>query len=653
MAGENTQTIPDTPAREEQRVPQWVVVLAGIALLSMASQIKLPVAGGRLALADVTLAAAFAGVLLTLWRTGRSLRYPAALGLGLALYGVAALFARSGLGGALETAQRVEQFFCGFLLFAFLLENRPKLIPRLLTAGLAINLVVACVQGTMHGFGATLPPADVLDLTWGFGGAFTGLFRSPAALSFFLAAALALVQPFWLRWAESTGRAFCVLLATLVVLSFISYGPLLAVACIVLVLAGLLQSRKAARINIAAVVLLALTLPIGGDGVRAHTVLQTLTPASTRVDEEGVLKTRHLDTIAAMRMARKRPLTGVGAGRYQEFIGRCFGELPNPNFNDIDTDTQAGLGILLGTSGFVAGLFLVLLFAWGMSRGLRTALSSERAAPFLLGGSFALAVFLAGLLVSDPFVNGLSWFLCLALTWVTLPTPGHASRTGIALGWKGIVLTGVLYGILAGLVLIVPKNRDPLAGSAPHATQIQRPARTTQTATASVADTAAQTETMSGTALDLFRVIDAGDAKTITPPIVKTTDSQAGKQTILHIPDESGKPPEGEQPDMKYGGALYTLDLPADVSCKIWLRVWWEGSCGNTVYVKVGADGKPITVGNDGTFDAWHWLEVPKVYSLEKGSHDLYILNREDGIRIDQILVTNDMEYFPQGIEEE
>jgi hypothetical protein len=56
---------------------------------------------------------------------------------------------------------------------------------------------------------------------------------------------------------------------------------------------------------------------------------------------------------------------------------------------------------------------------------------------------------------------------------------------------------------------------------------------------------------------------------------------------------------------------------------------------------------------NDGTFDAWHWLEVPKLYTLDKGKHDLYILDREDGIRIDQILVTNDTEYYPQGIEEE
>jgi len=80
-----------------------------------------------------------------------------------------------------------------------------------------------------------------------------------------------------------------------------------------------------------------------------------------------------------------------------------------------------------------------------------------------------------------------------------------------------------------------------------------------------------------------------------------------------------------------------------------------EGACGNSVFVKVDEAGKPMAVGNDGTYNAWHWLKVPvpQPYELGAGKHQIIVLNREDGIRLDQLLLTGDLEYVPQGIEEE
>jgi hypothetical protein len=157
-----------------------------------------------------------------------------------------------------------------------------------------------------------------------------------------------------------------------------------------------------------------------------------------------------------------------------------------------------------------------------------------------------------------------------------------------------------------------------------------------------------------GASADIFRVLNAAaDAKTMTAPFEKAPDSQSATGTVLRIQDKKGTPPEGEEPDMKYGGATYELQLAGPATCKVWVRAWWEGSCGNTVCIRVGDQGKNLTVGNDGTYDAWHWLEVPTSFALEKGTHTIYLLNREDGIRIDQLLVTSDMEYYPQGAEEE
>ena len=60
-----------------------------------------------------------------------------------------------------------------------------------------------------------------------------------------------------------------------------------------------------------------------------------------------------------------------------------------------------------------------------------------------------------------------------------------------------------------------------------------------------------------------------------------------------------------------------------------------------------------MTVGNDGTYNAWHWMKSPKSYKLRAGKHKLYILNREDGIKFAQAFITNDKNLVPQGFEEE
>ena len=104
---------------------------------------------------------------------------------------------------------------------------------------------------------------------------------------------------------------------------------------------------------------------------------------------------------------------------------------------------------------------------------------------------------------------------------------------------------------------------------------------------------------------------------------------------------------------MDFGGAQFDFELPSDAECKVWLRVWWDGSCGNTINLQMDDEPKSITVGNDGTYRTWHWLEAPKIYKLASGKHSLFLLNREDGIMFDQLLITNDHQYVPQGIEEE
>jgi hypothetical protein len=638
----------------ESAVPAWVMVLAAVAALAMGSQIRFPWLGGRVGIADAALGLAFAAFLLDQLRRGVAYRYPALLGGALLVYTLASLLARPGAAGAMEIVQRFEQLVCGYLVWALLLRERRSWLGGILTVLLAANVLVAALQTAAYGYGSVLAPADVMALPWGIGKAYTGLFRSRVALSLFLAVGLALVQPLWYTWAgASRFRQIAAIAGTAMVLVMIPHGGILLACIVALLAAGILNGagngwRSGAAVLCAAVVLLA--------SGRMTTVAATLSPAQPGSAE---LKSCHVDLLAALRMAALRPWTGVGAGTYQKYIGQCYGELPNANVNDVETDTQSGLGILLGSAGYPAALLLLLAILAGLVRATEAFIAGGKTQPLLLGAASALAIFLPAMVVTDPFVRGPAWFLSLALA-VACGAAGGTAAGAFAVGWRRTFLAGILVVSAAALLFVLPKT-DALArrsgGNRPRPVRAAvggslRP-ETIPAGVPAPAAAAAAPAASSGSS-DFFRVLNAAaDAKLVTPPVEKGPDSQSAKGTILRIPDKKGVPPEGQDSDMKYGGATYELQVAAAVTCKIWVRAWWEGSCGNTVCVRLGEQGKILTVGNDGTYDSWHWLEVPGTFSLEKGTITLYLLNREDGIRIDQILLTNDMEYFPQGVEEE
>ncbi|MCK5804661.1 MAG: hypothetical protein KAI66_17620 [Lentisphaeria bacterium] len=632
--------------------PTWLVVLMSVAVLSMGTQVRLPVLAGRIALADVVAGLAFAGLLVHLFRSRDRLPFAWPVGAVLALYILSNVFSRSGLTGAFESVQRVEQFFCGYLLFAAFLKYRgEKLLPRVLGAAVALNVVFALVQGFRFGFGASLEPADVKAISWGFGEAFTGLFRDRVSLGVFLVVSLCWLLPCFFRRLDRKyliGAGATVAL----VLGFVAHGQILLVGAVAVILAGFFWSWRCGIASCCGVLALVLSLCLGDS--RASVVRESLSPMQSG---QGVLKTCHVELVAALRMAGRAPLAGVGAGRYQQFVGGCYGELPNPNRNTIETDTQSGLGILLGTVGFPAGLAFLVLLVYGATRALERFYSSGRTDGRALGSACCLLLFLALMPLTDPLISGVGWFLALALAGAF----GVGGEKGRAIGvhdvgFAHVLAWGVGFAVLVGCVAVVPQGNPLARVGTVRKPRIMPPvalAPAPTGVTPQAGDTTPPASVSGGMPLDFFRVIDAGDAKSVSAPAVKAKDSLAAKQAIIDIPDKKGVPPEGEAPAMKHGGAAYDLVTPAALSCKIWLRVWWEGSCGNTIYVRLGKEGTPVVVGNDGTYKSWHWMETPKPMALVAGSQELFLLNREDGVRVDQILITNDMEYVPQDIEEE
>ena len=610
------------PAEQQVNLPKGTLLLLAVTLGAMATQIVVPGLRG-VAVADLLAGVSFAAVVLSLWRQRAALTIPAPLPPLLLVYGLANLFARSSKSGMVEVAQRIEFLFCGVLILGVLLALRPKWARAAVGWALAASMAVALVQGFAHGFGSTIPPKDVTELTFGFGGkAFTGLFRSRMALGLFVGAALAWLQPGWFAGARSAKHWLAIVAATALTLGFVAHGQLLLLAGTVLVLFGFVHSWKAGLANLAALALLGLSLAVGGRGA---VLRESLSPVALRPgDAVAHLKPGHVELLAAARLASQHPLRGVGAGdAYQRNIGTAYGsDLPAKSLeNDTETDSQSGYGILFATVGYPAGLLLVATLLAAVGLGIGGFLRSEDA--MALGGAGVLALALGGMWITDPFTKGNAWMVALALAGCWRSGPVLRLTFARTVGWcVAFAAVGVLILGLGGAKAGEKKVQAPVVAW----------------------DSAA----FGGD--EFVLVVDAAEATEVAKPMVRATDSLAAKGSILQIPDKTCTPPDEASVGMKYGGATFAVDIPEDMTAKIWLRVWWDGSCGNTVYVRVGEKGKLHSVGNDGTYDKWHWLATPPL-ELKQGRHTVFLLNREDGIRFDQMLVTDSMDLVPQHIE--
>ncbi len=105
----------------------------------------------------------------------------------------------------------------------------------------------------------------------------------------------------------------------------------------------------------------------------------------------------------------------------------------------------------------------------------------------------------------------------------------------------------------------------------------------------------------------------------------------------------------------------YLIDFSETGTYRVWVRMLGRGSRDNSIHV--GLDGTAVTLGGRGLShrgDNWAWrsrisgvegeegrvvLEVPG-----PGLHYLNVWMREDGVALDQILLTRDLELEPEGI---
>jgi hypothetical protein len=97
------------------------------------------------------------------------------------------------------------------------------------------------------------------------------------------------------------------------------------------------------------------------------------------------------------------------------------------------------------------------------------------------------------------------------------------------------------------------------------------------------------------------------------------------------------------------GQATYTFNAKTAGVYTIWARTFWENGCGNSILVNVNG-GRDVILGEDGTYNKWHWVGGAARVKLKAGKNTLVLKNRETGVQVDQFFLTQDSGYTPTGI---
>ena len=152
-------------------------------------------------------------------------------------------------------------------------------------------------------------------------------------------------------------------------------------------------------------------------------------------------------------------------------------------------------------------------------------------------------------------------------------------------------------------------------------------------------------------------VMEAEATTTIEAPFAVVAEGAAGAVAgasggYLEIAAGKGKPPEEKD---KIAKVTYAFEVEAEDAFVLWLRVYWEGECNNSFNARFD-EGPQFLIGETPTFKKWHWVKFPVARNaapvrLAKGSHTLTLFHRQDGVRVDQILLTTDRRYVPVEIE--
>ena len=136
-----------------------------------------------------------------------------------------------------------------------------------------------------------------------------------------------------------------------------------------------------------------------------------------------------------------------------------------------------------------------------------------------------------------------------------------------------------------------------------------------------------------------------------TSPMEIITDENSNACCDRYIWKTDGSGNSLTEPD---GEANYSISIEESGEYVIWGRVFSPDYGLNSFFVEIDEEGDNIWEIQLSSVWIWNLLKIrftadPIIFNLSSGSHTLKIKGREDGTKLDKILITNDMDYEPTG----
>jgi hypothetical protein len=165
---------------------------------------------------------------------------------------------------------------------------------------------------------------------------------------------------------------------------------------------------------------------------------------------------------------------------------------------------------------------------------------------------------------------------------------------------------------------------------------------TQQSTTSSTATT--QTSTSGG---NITVEAESGVAKS---PMVAQKDSTASSGAYMWVPQGSGN---SYTASPSAGSVKYTLAIPTSGTYRIWARVLAKAGDCNSFFAAM--DSGTYTRWEMKQSSSWTWdlinaygVADPLQFKLSAGTHTLTLLLREDGSKVDKLIVTMDAKFVPK-----
>ncbi|MEA1905720.1 MAG: LamG-like jellyroll fold domain-containing protein, partial [Euryarchaeota archaeon] len=147
--------------------------------------------------------------------------------------------------------------------------------------------------------------------------------------------------------------------------------------------------------------------------------------------------------------------------------------------------------------------------------------------------------------------------------------------------------------------------------------------------------------------------LEAEDADKINPLMEIASDQSASGGSYIWVPDGGGWTGPGY--------ARHIITIPTQGDYKICGRVHAPTNADNSFLAHI--DNGPDRTWTIPVTDSWTWDEInhwgngtetdpeidPVIYTLSAGEHVLMIKHREDGTKLDRLLITNDLSFVPQA----